>query len=77
MAFHGWPELGRRIDIRCFSHDPSIFLPASIPPSHPRTGAGGSYISSASQNGTLEIAVAWQAVNSDPGHSRPPLPRPA
>ncbi len=20
----GWPELGRRIDIRCFTHDPSI-----------------------------------------------------
>lgn len=21
---HGWSELGRRIDIRCFTHDPSI-----------------------------------------------------
>ncbi|MFA5083194.1 MAG: VF530 family protein [Hydrogenophilaceae bacterium] len=24
VAFYGWPELGRRIDIRCFTHDPSI-----------------------------------------------------
>lgn len=24
VSFHGWPELGRRIDIRCFTHDPSI-----------------------------------------------------
>lgn len=23
VAFYGWPELGRRIDIRCFTHDPS------------------------------------------------------
>ncbi len=21
---YGWPELGRRIDIRCFTHEPSI-----------------------------------------------------
>ncbi len=21
---HGWGELGRRIDIRCFNHDPSV-----------------------------------------------------
>jgi uncharacterized protein (DUF2132 family) len=21
---HGWPELGRMIEIRCFTHDPSI-----------------------------------------------------
>ena len=24
VAFYGWGELGRRIDIRCFNHDPSI-----------------------------------------------------
>ena len=24
VAFYGWPELGRRIDIRCFTLDPSI-----------------------------------------------------
>ncbi len=24
VAHHGWPELGQRIDIRCFTHDPSI-----------------------------------------------------
>ncbi len=24
VAFYGWPELGRRIDIRCFTHDPSM-----------------------------------------------------
>jgi len=24
VAFYGWPELGQQIDIRCFSHDPSI-----------------------------------------------------
>ena len=24
VSFHGWPELGRRIEIRCFTHDPSI-----------------------------------------------------
>lgn len=24
VAFYGWPEMGRRIDIRCFTHDPSI-----------------------------------------------------
>ena len=24
VAVHGWEELGRRIDIRCFTHDPSI-----------------------------------------------------
>nr|WP_199064139.1 VF530 family protein [Chromobacterium sp. ASV5] len=23
-AHYGWPELGRRIAIRCFTHDPSI-----------------------------------------------------
>lgn len=23
-ARYGWPELGRRIDIRCFNQDPSI-----------------------------------------------------
>ena len=23
-AEYGWEELGRRIDIRCFTHDPSI-----------------------------------------------------
>jgi uncharacterized protein (DUF2132 family) len=21
---YGWPELGKKIDIRCFTHDPSI-----------------------------------------------------
>ncbi len=21
---YGWPELGRRIDIRCFNHEPSV-----------------------------------------------------
>lgn len=24
VARHGWAELGRRIEIRCFTHDPSI-----------------------------------------------------
>lgn len=24
VAFYGWPALGREIDIRCFTHDPSI-----------------------------------------------------
>ncbi len=24
VARHGWGELGRRIDIRCFNHEPSI-----------------------------------------------------
>lgn len=24
VAFHGWPALGKQIDIRCFTHDPSI-----------------------------------------------------
>lgn len=24
VAGYGWEELGRRIDIRCFSHEPSI-----------------------------------------------------
>ena len=24
VAHHGWEELGRRIDIRCFNFDPSI-----------------------------------------------------
>ena len=24
VAVHGWEELGRQIDIRCFTHDPSI-----------------------------------------------------
>ena len=24
VAFHGWDGLGRRIEIRCFTHDPSI-----------------------------------------------------
>jgi uncharacterized protein (DUF2132 family) len=24
VAFHGWEGLGRQIDIRCFTHDPSI-----------------------------------------------------
>jgi uncharacterized protein (DUF2132 family) len=24
VAKHGWAELGRRIDIRCFNYDPSI-----------------------------------------------------
>ena len=24
VAFYGWPALGRQIDIRCFTHDPSI-----------------------------------------------------
>ncbi len=24
VAFHGWPGLGRHIDIRCFTHEPSI-----------------------------------------------------
>lgn len=28
VAFHGWPALGQRIDIRCFTHDPSI--PSSL-----------------------------------------------
>lgn len=24
VAHYGWPELGRRIPVRCFTHDPSI-----------------------------------------------------
>ena len=24
VAVHGWEALGRQIDIRCFTHDPSI-----------------------------------------------------
>jgi uncharacterized protein (DUF2132 family) len=24
VARHGWEELGRRIDVRCFNYDPSI-----------------------------------------------------
>jgi uncharacterized protein (DUF2132 family) len=24
VSAYGWPELGRRIDIRCFNYDPSI-----------------------------------------------------
>ena len=24
VAFHGWPGLGQQVDIRCFTHDPSI-----------------------------------------------------
>ena len=24
VAFHGWDALGRKIAIRCFTHDPSI-----------------------------------------------------
>jgi len=24
VAHYGWPELGRRIEIRCFNYDPSI-----------------------------------------------------
>jgi len=24
VAHYGWPELGRRIDIRCFNFDPSV-----------------------------------------------------
>lgn len=24
VAHYGWPALGERIDIRCFTHDPSI-----------------------------------------------------
>ncbi|MDD5388258.1 MAG: VF530 family protein [Gallionellaceae bacterium] len=24
VAFHGWDALGRKVDIRCFNHDPSI-----------------------------------------------------
>ena len=24
VAIHGWAELGRQINIRCFTHDPSI-----------------------------------------------------
>jgi uncharacterized protein (DUF2132 family) len=24
VATHGWESLGRQIDIRCFTHDPSI-----------------------------------------------------
>lgn len=24
VAFHGWPALGQRVDIRCFTHNPSI-----------------------------------------------------
>jgi uncharacterized protein (DUF2132 family) len=28
VAHFGWPELGRRIAIRCFTHDPSV--PSSL-----------------------------------------------
>jgi uncharacterized protein (DUF2132 family) len=28
VAFYGWPALGKQIDIRCFTHDPSI--PSSL-----------------------------------------------
>jgi uncharacterized protein (DUF2132 family) len=24
VAFYGWPGLGQRIDLRCFTHEPSI-----------------------------------------------------
>jgi uncharacterized protein (DUF2132 family) len=24
VAYYGWPTLGRQIDIRCFTHEPSI-----------------------------------------------------
>lgn len=24
VAFYGWPALGNEIDIRCFTHDPSV-----------------------------------------------------
>jgi len=24
VAFYGWPELGRQIEIRCFNHEPSV-----------------------------------------------------
>jgi uncharacterized protein (DUF2132 family) len=24
VAFYGWPALGRKVDIRCFTQDPSI-----------------------------------------------------
>jgi uncharacterized protein (DUF2132 family) len=24
VAVHGWPVLGRKIDIRCFTHEPSV-----------------------------------------------------
>lgn len=24
VARHGWEELGRRIEVRCFTHDPSV-----------------------------------------------------
>ena len=24
IAHHGWEEMGRRIDIRCFTHEPSL-----------------------------------------------------
>ncbi len=24
VEHHGWEELGRRIEIRCFTHDPSV-----------------------------------------------------
>ncbi len=24
VSFYGWPALGREIDIRCFTHEPSI-----------------------------------------------------
>ena len=24
VGHYGWPELGRRIQIRCFNHDPSV-----------------------------------------------------
>ncbi|MBT4819187.1 MAG: DUF2132 domain-containing protein [Lentisphaerae bacterium] len=24
VEYYGWSELGRRIDIRCFNHDPSV-----------------------------------------------------
>lgn len=28
VAYYGWDELGRQIDIRCFNHEPSI--PSSL-----------------------------------------------
>jgi uncharacterized protein (DUF2132 family) len=24
IAFYGWDSLGRKVDIRCFTHDPSV-----------------------------------------------------
>jgi uncharacterized protein (DUF2132 family) len=24
VAYHDWPQLGRMIDIRCFTHEPSV-----------------------------------------------------